>query len=83
MRCLHVQVDILARAPSGVLTLIEVKTSVPRIARGQLARLRRVASFLAQFEPVEFRLALAGPGEVQLLAAEELTGFADVGHWRG
>lgn len=85
VRCLRVQVDILARAPDGTLTLVEVKTrsALAHVSRGQLARLRRVARFLAQFEPIEMRLALVDARGVQLLPLEELTAFLDVGHWRG
>jgi Holliday junction resolvase-like predicted endonuclease len=56
VRIAHVEVDFLARDPSGLLYIIEVK-SAGALARGivsyrQRRRLERVAQVLAQKEPV-------------------------------
>jgi Holliday junction resolvase-like predicted endonuclease len=73
----HVQVDILARDPQGVLTLIEVKSAshMAHLSAAQQRRLFRASSVLAGFEPVQLILALedAGVGEVELLPVDGLT----------
>lgn len=73
------QIDILARAPSGTLTLVEVKMQtalgLAHLPREQRLRLARAASVLAQFEPVQLALALLEPGRLTLLPVDALTDF--------
>lgn len=61
------QVDIVARMPCGVLTLVEVKSQMPWNPGRQLFRLNNVCTFLAEFEPVELRLAFVQDRRVTLL----------------
>ena len=79
MRLTHVQVDILARTPDGLLTIIEVKLqsrrNLARLPRAQLERLLRVADGLACLEPVELKLALVEGNKVRLLPVDALTDF--------
>jgi len=71
---LGVQLDLLMRDPSGILMIVEVKTQ----GRGRLAhlnwsqrrRLMRIAAFLAQWEPVELRLALVEGHDLRLLPVD-------------
>jgi Holliday junction resolvase-like predicted endonuclease len=74
LECAHVQIDLLARSPSGVLSLVEVKSDngVASLGWKQRARLERVAGVLAEYEPVQLVLALVGPrGDVLLLPVED------------
>jgi hypothetical protein len=67
-------VDLLMKNPSGVLTLIEVKGShFTHISPSQKRRLFRTASFLAQWEPVEMRLALVAGAKITILPVDALT----------
>jgi len=61
------QVDIVARAPDGVLTLIEVKSRLPWNPGRQFFRLNKVCTFLAEFEPVEMRLAFVHAQGITIL----------------
>lgn len=76
---MHVQVDLLARGPDGVLTVVEVKMQTPfghaAVAWSQQRRLLRVGQFLAEFEPVQMRVAFVQKQTVSLLPADALTGF--------
>lgn len=69
-----VQIDLIMRAPSGVLALVEVKSQgYARIAHlpfKQKLRLLRVATFLAGFEPVEVYLALMTGAQLTLLPVD-------------
>lgn len=69
---MHVQVDILARSPSGLLNLIEVKsnTDVLHLSWSQRRRLFRAAAFLSSFEPVELQVAVIRRGHVTLLPVD-------------
>ncbi len=79
VRIFHIQVDLLMRQPSGLLTLIEVKTQTPsgvaHLNQKQFKRLMRVASFLAEFEPVEMRMAYVYEREIEILPVDGLTGI--------
>jgi Holliday junction resolvase-like predicted endonuclease len=80
VRCARVQIDIVARSPGGLLTLIEVKTGSPsggfaHVSRTQMSRLARAAALLAESEPVEIRLAFVEGDKVHLLPADGLTDF--------
>ena len=72
--CFHVQLDIIARSPAGVLTILEVKMQSPlRLAHvpfKQKERLFRAAEVLAQSEPVQIKLVLIEPSHVQILPVE-------------
>lgn len=66
MRIARVEVDFLARDPSGLLHIIEVKSS-GMLARGivshkQRERLFRVARVLAEKEPVELLVLVVSQG---------------------
>jgi Holliday junction resolvase-like predicted endonuclease len=78
VRVWRTQVDLIARAPSGVLHLIEVKSQshagLAHLPETQKRRLLIAAHFLAGFEPVELILALVGI-EIELLPVDALTGF--------
>ena len=56
VQVMGVQVDVLARDPSGILHLIEVKAQRPdglaRLAHSQRRRLFRVCTFLSHWEPI-------------------------------
>jgi hypothetical protein len=70
IRVVGVEVDFLARSPSGILHIIEVK-SAGALDRGvlsqrQLMRLRNAASSLAQREPIGL-LVLVVLGQDQIL----------------
>jgi len=71
----HVQVDILARDPKGVLTLVEVKllSSMTHLSQRQKRRLFRAAHVLSGYEPVQLVLALVSGGNVRLLPVDGLT----------
>lgn len=71
----HVQIDILARNPQGVLTIVEVKSQshMAHISRGQYLRLRRVGAYLSGYEPVQMELALMSLRELTLLPVDGLT----------
>ena len=73
----HVQVDILARDPSGVLSVVEVKSKsqLAHISFGQRRRLFRAASVLSGFEPVQLVLALYRDGGLELLPVDGLTDY--------
>lgn len=57
VRIARVEVDLLARDPSGLLHIVEVKSdgSLPRgiVSQRQLQRLERVAKVIAEQEPIE------------------------------
>lgn len=66
MRIARVEVDFLARDPSGLLHIIEVKSS-GMLERGivshkQRERLFRVARVLAEKEPVELLVLVVSQG---------------------
>ncbi len=69
--CQHVQVDILARSPHGLLTIVEVKMQghlqLAHLSPKQRRRLARVACFLSQFEPIEILIAFVEPARIELL----------------
>lgn len=68
------QVDILARSPSGVLSVIEVKSfnEVAVLGWKQRARLETVAAVLAEVEPVDLLVAVVDrAGFVLLLPVED------------
>lgn len=71
-----VQVDLLMRDPSGLLTVIEVKTGseIARLAKNQRLRLLRVTTFLGQFEPVELQLVFVSRANLRLVPVDALTG---------
>ncbi len=75
----HIQVDLLVRSPDGVLTIVEVKMQnafgVAHVTPAQGRRLARVAQFLAEFEPVQMRVAFVEKQRVSLLPVDGLTGF--------
>lgn len=77
VRVMRVQVDLLMRDPKGALVLIEVKTDgfseMGHLTRGQARRLMRVCAFLAQWEPIELRLALVSGQALRLLPVDALT----------
>ncbi len=66
-----VQVDLLSRSPSGVLTLIEVKgqgvSGLAHLGHWQAVRLSRVCTFLAQWEPIDLQLALVSSTRITLV----------------
>jgi hypothetical protein len=70
-----VQVDLLMKNPAGSLTVIEVKSlsSMMRVTRRQFRRLFRASAFLAQWEPVEMRLALVDGARIVVLPVDALT----------
>jgi Holliday junction resolvase-like predicted endonuclease len=74
------QVDLIARSPNGVLTLIEVKsqssTARAHLPHNQQRRLFNVAKLLAGYEPVELLLAFVQENHVEILPVD---GF--MGHW--
>jgi len=66
VRIAHVEVDFLARDPSGLLNIVEVKSS-GMLNRGvvshkQRERLFRVAKVLAEKEPVELVVLVVSQG---------------------
>jgi hypothetical protein len=69
VRVAHVQVDILARSPDGVLTVVEVKmaSALAGVSWRQRRRLARVALVLAEYGPVELMVALVSGDEVQVV----------------
>lgn len=71
----RVQIDLLARSPQGVLTLVEVKmpSVLRRLSVRQRQRLMRAAAVLAEFEPVEMCLASVRGGELELIPVDGLT----------
>jgi hypothetical protein len=75
VRLAGVQVDLLARDPRGVLTIIEVKSQsrLAHLSRGQWRRLMRVGVVLSGYEPVQLRLLIAGLHEMRLLPVDALT----------
>lgn len=77
--CARVQIDILARSPTRVLTIVEVKSQTARrlghLTRGQFLRLQRASEFLAQCEPVQIQLALCESNRVLLIPVDGLTHF--------
>lgn len=79
VRLFHVQVDILARSPLGVLSVIEVKmrtsSRVARLTARQALRLMRVTEALSLREPVELWLAFVEGKKVRLLPVDALTEF--------
>lgn len=70
------QLDIIARSPQGVLTILEVKTQSrfghAHLPGPQRARLFRAAACLAQCEPIEVRLVLAGSSDIHLLPVDAI-----------
>lgn len=72
-----VQLDLLARDPSGLLYIIEVKAQSARglahLSYVQRARLIRICGFLAEFEPTELGLVLVEGQKVALLPVDALT----------
>jgi hypothetical protein len=70
-----VQVDILGRQPSGVLTLVEVKMSTRYLflSGSQRNRLFRAGTVLGAREPVELILATISQGRLYLLPVDGLT----------
>jgi Holliday junction resolvase-like predicted endonuclease len=79
LKCANVQVDLVARSPEGVLTVVEVKTQsawqVARLSRQQALRLFRVAQVLAQEEPTQVCVAFVENGEIELVEVDALTDF--------
>lgn len=77
VQVVRVQIDLIARNPQGLLTLIEVKTQgsaqMAQISFKQMQRLLRTCTFLAQWEPLELRLALVQGTNVRLLPVDALT----------
>jgi Holliday junction resolvase-like predicted endonuclease len=77
VRLLGVQIDLLMRDPRGLLVLVEVKTQSPSrmasLGPTQARRLQRTCGFLAQWEPVEMRLALVSGEKLELLQVDALT----------
>lgn len=71
----HVQVDILARDPRGVLTVVEVKTRsrMAQISWRQRARLMRAGNVLAGSEPVQMVLVLVSNQDIEVLPVDALT----------
>jgi Holliday junction resolvase-like predicted endonuclease len=71
----RVQVDLIGRDPSGILTLVEVKMSTHYLylTSGQQARLFRASDVLAEFEPVQMILATISGGHLRLLPVDGLT----------
>ena len=69
------QVDLIARAPDGVLTVVEVKSQQPWMPGPQLFRLKKICSFLAEFERVELCLAFVHKSSVTILPVDRLTEF--------
>lgn len=73
---MHVQVDLLARDPLGVLTVVEVKYEglyQAILSKAQRRRLFRVCAILAQFEPVHLVFARVRPEGVILTPVDGLT----------
>ncbi|MBX3022514.1 MAG: YraN family protein [Bdellovibrionales bacterium] len=74
--CARVQLDIVARSPRGILTIVEVKMQSPRaiafLSRTQNQRLLRAASVLAQCEPVQLVLALVESSRLRLLPVDAI-----------
>lgn len=77
LRCVRVQVDVLARDPRGLLTIVEVKSQtasgMAHLSRAQARRLERVSRAFAEFEPVQILLAFVSDGKVLLLPVDGLT----------
>lgn len=87
VECAHVQVDLLARDPRGILTVVEVKCDSvvwgfgtgkkeyreAIMTRSQLKRLKRVCAILAQFEPVQLLFARVRGRQVIWLPVDGLT----------
>ena len=75
VRISGIQVDLLARDPKGVLTIIEVKSRsrLAHLSRCQLQRLMRVGVVLSGYEPVQLRLLIAGGHEMSVLPVDALT----------
>jgi Holliday junction resolvase-like predicted endonuclease len=75
---LGVQVDLLMRSPSGVLSVVEVKTQgrfgMAHLSPAQRRRLFRVVALLSGWEPVELQLALVSGAKVLVLPVDGLTG---------
>jgi Holliday junction resolvase-like predicted endonuclease len=69
--CAHVQIDVIARDPNGILTIVEVKSQTTSgmayLPRRQQRRLERAASVLAQWEPIEIVLALVEDDKIVLV----------------
>jgi Holliday junction resolvase-like predicted endonuclease len=69
-----VQIDLMMRAPSGVLALVEVKSQgygrIAHLPFKQKRRLFHAATFLAGFEPVEVHLALMAGAQLTLLPVD-------------
>ena len=75
LKIARVQVDILARDPQGLLTIVEVKSQshLAHLPRSQFLRLKRASLVLAGYEPVQMRLILAGLKEFIVLPVDSLT----------
>lgn len=77
VQCLGVQVDILARTPKGLLTLVEVKSQSlsghAHLPLRQHQRLQRVSEHLAEFEPVQLQVAYVEGPRVRLVPVDGLT----------
>lgn len=72
--------DLLARSPAGVVTIIEVKTAradhdLAHLPSRQARRLMRVAAYLAQRGPVQMLVAFAEEDRVRLVPVDGLTGI--------
>lgn len=74
-----VQVDLLARDPKNVLTIVEVKlkSALTHLSYGQRRRLFRAGQVLAGFEPVQLVLVQvseqASAQELILIPVDALT----------
>ena len=77
--CAGVQIDLIGRAPSGTLTLVEVKmqtaSECAHLSRAQLGRLARAAACLAELEPVQLAAAFVEGDKIRLLPVDALTPF--------
>lgn len=74
--CYGVQLDIVARSPQGVLTILEVKMQTPsglaHVTSRQRARLLKASAVLAQSEPVQLRLVLLSHARLLLLPLDSV-----------
>ena len=77
LECMHVQVDLLFRSPEGILSVVEVKSvrleGGARVSRKQWLRLFRVATVLAEVEPVQMILAGVRGSQVRITPVDGLT----------
>jgi hypothetical protein len=71
----HVQVDLLALDPNGIMTVVEVKShsSMVRLSGQQRNRLMRVGQSLAARGPVQIVFAQVSDRDVFLLPVDGLT----------